>query len=565
MKKVDLKQLLTVRQAQAKVFEELEVTKAVERTYRHSLNHLMEWYESQSWSIKNAKPKKPRKPREKKRDYRAASSRLRDANGQLIQDYEYGLGIVKEDEVSPKLKEELEDFKQYRLGLHPLSQGKAVRLVTVEQDLKRIRLMLGWQHHYCDIPTDELTLAGLISSKNLSIANYFHWLTNEQNKEGDSGRGIKSTHTIIGLVQTLKTVAKYLEREAIGEFVNKRYQENSMISTLRKVQRSQLRKLAELVQDQDPNKIQEKEINFYEYLEVTEKLRHECIVYNELENSLEKYSLEIIAHRHQRFILAALPAYVYSHHQRTYRLLEIDKRSDSNSSGYISKNDDEWFLIFPLKFLTSSEPWPKKIELEQEIKLEIPNIKYPDGRCFYDYLEEWLVSYNFSYKDMDKITAPEGLRKFFKPEHNYLFTKGNGKYYDHETDFNRILQNRTANLTKKKMNFSLIAKAFSKYRIEQMDNLKIYSYRYNDFLEDKTMFLNKLHGVIAKKFIANYQTIQNINLLIFILLAQEKLYLQIIKLMKIYPKMNLKKEDFEQLRELITSDSRHIRDFLIIK
>lgn len=561
MREIDLRQLSTARQAQAEVFEEVVVTKASERTYRYSLNHLMEWYESQPWSIKSAESKKQKKPKQAKSDYRSVNSRPRNEKGELIQEYEYGLGIVEGDEISFQLAEDLENYKKYRLGLHELSQGKAVRLVTVEQDLKRIRLMLGWQYRHCGIPSHELTLAGLLSDKksssNLeiltgtnevkyelgSLPNYLSWLIKGQEKDGEPGRGIKSTHTVIGIVQTLKNVAKYLDREKTKKLLEKNDQNNRIIRILEKIKIAQQEKLEKLFEKQD----QENNISWYEYLELTEKLREECVVSSQFEeDNLKDYSLEEIAQKHQRFILSALFAYVFPNTSTFYRTLHVGRISENYTMGYIHRKEGNWFIVLLDIAFGQSNNFPINKEVKQ---IEIPNIKYPDNRCFYDYLEEWLIQYHYSKSNIEK-NAPEGLRRVFKPEHNFLFSKRNGQHYKHQTEFNRILQNRTVKLTKKRVNFSLLRSASYEFTANEMKRLKVYITYPDTYKKDKIYFatyMNILHINVAKRFIDNYRSSLYITSLVLSLLSKKKLYLIVIIFLQNYPKISLTIEDFQSV------------------
>lgn len=98
-------------------------------------------------------------------------------------------------------------------------------------------------------------------------------------------------------------------------------------------------------------------------------------------------------------------------------------------SGFLALEAGQW-CIHPAQSTTTAQD-----------KIILPNQRYDDGRCFYAYLEAWLVQYTDA-----KRTLP-GLRSVFQPEHDYLLTKRNGQPYTRANALKHLLRNPAFRLT----------------------------------------------------------------------------------------------------------------------
>jgi len=88
----------------------------------------------------------------------------------------------------------------------------------------------------------------------------------------------------------------------------------------------------------------------------------------------------------------------------------------------------------------------------------IPNLSYGDGRCFYQYLEEWLLLYR--YQDEGTTVEVPGLRSCFNPSHSRLFTTKSGYPYREASAFISLLRNPAHRITGKALDFFSLRKMY---------------------------------------------------------------------------------------------------------
>jgi hypothetical protein len=150
----------------------------------------------------------------------------------------YGLGSVKDDVISDRLREELDAFKAFRTDPNCSYPRKAVKQSTVDKELRYIHRILGWLHRVKGVPTEELSLRQIVPSVGLTfpkdneelsgqawveaekavlataklIQDYLNWLRADPQAEEaqTSGRGIKSPHTESDVFKTLIVVAHFI-------------------------------------------------------------------------------------------------------------------------------------------------------------------------------------------------------------------------------------------------------------------------------------------------------------------------------------------------------------------
>lgn len=530
LKQLGLEQLKAVRIAQAQVFENSQIPQAIQRTYSSTLNQLISWEEHQPWGVKVLPlPSAQKISQEKKRDYRAVNPRARNEEGNPTQDYIYGLGKVAEDEISSQLAQELEAFKQFR-------RLQGIRPSTVEQDLKRIKWVLGYKHRQQGIPSEQLNLYNLLTDESAnelnkatsrqlspSLLDCLDWLIANPQMNNQTGRNVSSIHTINGVIQSLLTLAKYLEGESEKTRVKKRGN-SPLINSLMNL-KDHYQSISWDKTNQE--KQNEKSLNWLKVLALTEQLRQQY------ETGLTQYKqnptphlAQKIAQRCQRFIVAGMYSYVFPSRPNLYQSLGISNNQDNATyTGYLSHENNHWSLIILASYFQGQKN-------SRDRQLSIPNIEYIDGKKFYDYLEKWL--------------APEGLRQIFVPRHSYLFTKENGKNYEHQTEFNRLLQNQTVRLTKTKINYSLIRESLISYLNQEAESLKIrlWSYQPEGWKPEQ---LNKAVIIIVNKFIYKNKIISYLLMLYLIASLKKELYLIIKLILKEYPLIHLNSEDFHKI------------------
>jgi hypothetical protein len=84
----------------------------------------------------------------------------------LIQPFKYGLGSVDGENIPENLQKELDNYKRFRTEADSSYSTGKVRESTVEQELKQIRLILGWlyRHHYQGISLAEMSLGHIVAT-----------------------------------------------------------------------------------------------------------------------------------------------------------------------------------------------------------------------------------------------------------------------------------------------------------------------------------------------------------------------------------------------------------------
>jgi hypothetical protein len=492
MKGIGLVQFEAAYQIQQEVFDLHQVPSNSQRTYRAALKKLLEWCEEQPWWLKSASISEQRfsSPKKQSRtavDVRVTNRKYKNSQGELIQPFKYGLGSVDGETIPENLQKELDNYKRFRTEADSSYSTGKVRESTVEQELKQIRLILGWlyRHHYQGISLAEMSLGHIVatpSESNLDeiateqaniaakyTANlayeYILWLKADPKAEisDNKGRGIESRYTEISVLKTFLLVAKFL-----------RHDEISLVIRLLKNELAKIKQETcehPIVRDES-----KKWLDWNEFLTLVEQLRKECnsrvLQECQLKNSGDNFgnlrSLTAIANSYQRFIFTALLSYLPPHRQQIYRQLELEhpskyKNTDDRDefvgiSGCLFKEEDTWFI-----YLLSDT-----YQMERQynyLKFSIPNIHYLDGRDFYQYLNEWMIEYTYRHHHgvLEKV---DGLRQVFKPQHNFLFTKKNGRNYIHPTEFSNLLRIPACRISDRALTPTLLKRMFLTYIIK---------------------------------------------------------------------------------------------------
>ncbi|HEY9628824.1 MAG TPA: hypothetical protein V6C84_16105 [Coleofasciculaceae cyanobacterium] len=172
-----------------------------------------------------------------------------------------------------------------------------------------------------------------------------------------------------------------------------------------------------------------------EFLESVELLRAECKPRFLLSTQSKRggstpgqlRSLSAIAQSYQRFLCVALLAYIPPQRLGELQHLKIslppssDLKHDANVHGrenLIYYDENQWWIRI---INTKQDQMPDRL-------IPIPNLGYDNNRCFYQYLEEWLLHYECRNDQAETLSFP-GLRSCLNPQHDYLFTMKNGQAY----------------------------------------------------------------------------------------------------------------------------------------
>jgi hypothetical protein len=507
MKGISLEQFGKAAWIQQEVFDLQQVPSNSQRTYRAALKKFLAWCEQQQWWLKSQHNiatifSPPRKQKRSAVTVRVTDRKYIDINGKQIQSFYYGLGFVEGDVIPDKLQQELDDFKQFRTGGNNSSLKHIVRDSTYQKELKNIRMILGWLYRFKGVPLAEISLLEIIRlpsewesnpvvvlEQSQKVAKqtvdlfreYIQWLETDMdnnNRSENQGRGAKSKHTKISVARIFIVVAKYLHYKGCfhSDINNVEIVKQSLNSVITKIE----------VENNDSiaiSDISKQWLDWPEFLALVEQLRKECnsrvlqdIFQNNAGSNLGNLrSLPAIANSYQRFVFAALLAYLPPQNQQIYRQLENshcrkykdikDKDELLGISGCLYQENNIWYIyLMPDQYIMG--------ENQIQLSFEIPNIDYSDGKNFYQYLNEWMYEYVFIKHHNQSITV-DGLRNVLNPHHNFLFTKKNGKEYLHQTEFSNLLRVPAYRISGKALTPGLLKRIFLKYIFDKQSHLLI--------------------------------------------------------------------------------------------
>ncbi|MEP0879228.1 hypothetical protein NDA00_25870 [Funiculus sociatus GB2-M2] len=491
LKQLPLERLKDAFEAQEGLFEQLDVAGNSRRNYRWALKSFIQWCQQQSWfetEVKVEVEANVQPSASRKRQRKPSANEVRLTTRQARQPYR-----LPETERSEALQQELEKFSQFLTEPRPNNPDlQGVKPQTAKQYLNQVLRILGWLHAHQKVPLQEISLRRFVEVSFDSVereqndlrsqANaegivevvqaYLQWLrTPEREKLDERSEAIQSPYTDIKVVNTWIVVAQFFyhqSRTSEGKEVEKA---KAVISALEEVRRGVTPSLKVHQPVSDPSKTQ---LEWYEFLDLVEKLRGQCVSrFHQGTQSKQsgttlgpQRSLTAISQSYQRFLLGAFLAYIPPQRSQVLRHLVISytlppkqpfKFQESfDWESILYQDQDMWWI----SILNGSKNGSKYRELSQ--LGFVPNLGYPEGRCFYQYLEEWLLHY--VYKDSrGKTVEVPGLRSCFKPHHSYLFTMKNGKPYEDSLAFSMLLRHPAYRLTEKAISFEVVRRTYSKY------------------------------------------------------------------------------------------------------
>ncbi len=434
MKTQPLEKLKEARQAQQRGFEFLQRSLKSQNVYGARLNQLLAWCQNQDWW-----PGRPivdleqRCPTELRRKGLRKDEKLTDRSGKYSN---YTLPIKK---TSPSLQAELEQF--YRFLTEPEYPGRLTEPVTkytAKQYLKVIQLILGWFYQYQEILPEQLSLTLLIPKltknelNNLSgqekqkfwkryqreietwLCHYFKFL-----RENTSS---KSPRTKISRLGVLSALGKFIYHEEVEELGD--YAEIPVLKIIGKYIHStnlevqEWKRQKRYVANQDkkwPDPIPGKTVLTTVREQVLEPLRKECRIRNK--TGKPRYGNGLVKAL-QRYLTWSFLTDMPARRQEEYRSLKIvltcpihrpkqvppnglyhplppDRKRSKRYDGSIEDNYLYKTYLHKDKFYKDGI-WVLDIQAHKNWKIYgsqsivVPNPKFDDGTCLYDYIERYL-------------------------------------------------------------------------------------------------------------------------------------------------------------------------------
>ncbi|MBD2065982.1 site-specific integrase [Leptolyngbya sp. FACHB-671] len=411
-KGITIEQFTTALEVQEKVFERLQPSASSQEVYRCRLKELVSWCSQQVWWPGNTLPEKPVDccGGRRRRGYGMMAKTLLTNRSALSP---YGL---QPEQVSEKLKAETEHFYKFRTSAHwPGRLEDPVKTKACRNQIGLLFHLLGWFHYHRGVPLQELSLSTLVPPVELKYAASKEAATAMAAKVGDYAdcwvcefcnflieeRNARSPHTRKNYLCALLAVAKF---QYHNEITSRDYREVPAVEVLRRRLSLATKELKNHVPVADMDK---KWLDLPEVLKlIVEPLRLEC--QPKLACGTER-SLKAITYSFQRYVLWGCLTYSPPRRQQELRELKMalecpvkrpadvpadglyqplpTGRNRDRNCGYLYRTPEGYWV----KDLTPESYKTGKTYGHQG--LEIPNVQFDDGRCFYDYLETWLYGY----------------------------------------------------------------------------------------------------------------------------------------------------------------------------
>ncbi|PZV10015.1 MAG: hypothetical protein DCF22_17610 [Leptolyngbya sp.] len=467
---------------QERLFEQLAVAGNSRRTYRWALQRLMTWCQQQGW-LETALGAEPSS---RVRQHRRSANDVRLTTRRARQPYR-----LVEAEQSDALRQELELFVQFLTGAGAEERDSmGVSAATAQQYLHQVERFLGWLHSEGGVPLQELSLWQLVVGSASSLGReqpilppetetervvalvqaHLEWLRTPQEEHLDGcSEAIQSPHTALKVINTWLAVVRFVYRQDSVAGEQEAEPAQVAIAALQKLRKAVQ---AELKNHQSVSDEWKKRLEWPEFLGLVEMLRGECIP--QLHQSTQSKqggltlapprSLTAIAQSYQQFLLAALLAYIPPQRsnvlrQLTFSPLPLPHRSAlyapalDGEASVLYRDQDRWWI----KLVNQNLKGQRVPDL-----VFVPNLSYTDGRCFYQYLEEWLLHY--VYQDgRGKTVAVPGLRSCFNPHHQRLFTLKKGEPYQNAMSFSSLLRFPAYRFIGKALDFRTVRGSYIAY------------------------------------------------------------------------------------------------------
>jgi hypothetical protein len=497
---LSVQKLPTLLEAQEKTFELLKPSAAIKDVYGSRLKKLIAWCTKQAWWPSNTDPDKvidycPSRPQ----SYGGVKKNLVVKPSKLTP---YGLTA---EQISKELKAETDLFYQFRTATHwPNRPDQPVKPNVADDDITVIFQALGWFHHHRGMSLEELSFNTLIPWVELKYAKSKEDAIAMAAKAGDlvdywicefcnfliEKRNAKSPHTRMSYLRVLLAVAKFQYHK---EITSSDYSEVPAVKVLRRRMSLVNNELNNHVPVAD---IAKKWLDLPEVLkQIVERLRLECQP-RKASDSVRNRKATAIASSFQQYILWGLLTYSPPRRQQELRGLKIvvkcpikrpvDVPADGfyqplptgndrdRNYGYLYKLGDRWIRDMPAECYKTGKTYGHQ-------ELEITNVKFDDGRCFYDYLEAWLYGYPKKGKNSagsKKRSTSNGPTKRsngpwyscgrldFVADHDFVFVQQNGKPFS-GSQLGQYLSTAAHALTGQRVTPHLLRDIFATYFLDE--------------------------------------------------------------------------------------------------
>ncbi len=400
MAQIPLTAFVDALNIQQKYFDQIDLKKTNQWANRHRLNQMLTWCSHQAWwqAATNAElgTYSPRRRQFLGNAHHIKSSKRRNVTRYSLKNLDPAkLKSATPDDIQQvqdelhRIYKELEELRQFLTAAHYYRrQDKAVRMPTAAKVINILLLIYGWLYYVNRTPINSIGLAYLDQPR--LAYTYVQWLKTERKV---------SPKTEVQAAVAFLNVAKfnhYLDSDSIRcQELSKPYCDVAIISELR----SLIRDINERVKTAPISTVDEskKWLTWPEYLACVEFLKDDC---GKLTSEGLPRKEWTIARSYERYLIAALLAYMPPDRQRTLRELQLGKSLIKGviKQGIVHPTDNGlWFIVLEPEDYKTGAAYGRQVQ-------KVPERLYP-------YLEEWLDQW----------------RAVLNPIHDFVFTQMNGK------------------------------------------------------------------------------------------------------------------------------------------
>ena len=456
LQNLEVSRLEDARNAQYRAFEQLQATKEQKYTYGSKLGNFLTWAEKQPWYPYNKRKQLTTSVRApKKRHGHQSLDKKRLTTRTKLPNYS-----LKKQELLPALKQELENFYEYRIARrYPGKNQNPVKPGTAEGNMRYLREILGiiqshleprrdsegkiigYKNNGSGVPREQLSLDLIVPRPVVELkqpdgvesVTQWHYSPEEVARYVDSltccvlnflenERQSQSYNTLLHPLAAIIALVRFHYHD---QTENPDYNDIPAMQVLRKHRKATrtLKHNHKPVANEDMKWLDLPDI----YKQIVNPLRDECES-RCMSGSIR--SIKAIGHSFTRFIIWGLLTFDPPRRQQEYRNLKLaltcpvqrpqgvapnqlihplpDQRRKGYDTyeGYLCKNEDEKEkkIYHGYLYKDGDGIWYKDMTKESyktgkaygDQKLPVPNPKFPNGKCFYDYLEAYLYGY---YRD----------------------------------------------------------------------------------------------------------------------------------------------------------------------
>lgn len=397
-----LDQLGNVLDIQQRLMLNYQVKPNAQRVHRHHLKAFVDWTKAQGYLdakgfIEKREPyrfQKQRVPKVEQKQYVFAKRN-------------FGLPAEKFSDKLTQQFEEFEKFQRTRLDIRPVSiQGNSDRLCRI----------LGWLHQYKEVPIEQLSFEWIVPFVKLrfvsrDFATYGEYAVAKVRAEEECIEEAQQLSKLLeeyfcftncspGTKQvmtcTVLNVAKFIYKGEVTRYQG--YDSIPMVQELNQLA-TEFRKEAKQKGAVVPKEA--RMVDWEQALEVLEKLRFEAdLKYREFPRSSggiykRNRASTAIAASLRRFLIVAFLTLMPPDRQRSTRELELGRtlvRGSRENGVFIpvermqNQEKAQWWIHLVSEDYKTGKTYGEQWHL-------VPNVKFADGKRFYDYIERWINTY----------------------------------------------------------------------------------------------------------------------------------------------------------------------------